>query len=252
MRAHQQRLYQSARDRQHQLQRDQKARDPEQRRLSLRRLRDAVQEHEQRRDDHQNVAEQRADDRSVEDFVFEHDDAEIAARIAHIEHRKDRQDRRRDQRLALRLRSGLHRLYGRVELCKKIDLLKQDLISFGYDLLSSEPLKITIDAKNYGYVGEQIVKILIKNDIYVEFYDDDYVVLMLTPELIDSEIEKVKQVLLSICKKTKIEKKSLPLVSGKRVLSLTEASASLSKIVDTKNSLGEIYQDFMEDRTGLR
>lgn len=130
------------------------------------------------------------------------------------------------------------------DFIKKIDLLKQDLISFGYDLLSSEPLKITIDAKNYGYVGEQIVKILIKNDIYVEFYDDDYVVLMLTPELIDSEIEKVKQVLLSICKKTKIEKKSLPLVSGKRVLSLTEASASLSKIVDTKNSLGEIYQDF--------
>ncbi len=131
-----------------------------------------------------------------------------------------------------------------INFIKKIDLLKQALISFGYDLLSSEPLKITIDAKNYGYVGEQIVKVLTKNDIYVEFYDDDYVVLMLTPELIDSEIEKVKQVLLSICKKTKIEKKSLPLVSGKRVLSLTEASASLSKTVDTKNSLGEIYQDF--------
>ena len=74
---------------------------------------------------------------------------------------------------------------------KKLDSLKASLKTAGFTIVGNEPLKLTIDAKAYGYTGNEIVEILKINDIFVEFYDLDYVVLMFTTEILDSEIEKV-------------------------------------------------------------
>ncbi len=127
---------------------------------------------------------------------------------------------------------------------KKLDLLKQDLKNANYTLVGNEPLKLTIDAKAYGYTGNEIVEILKNNDIFVEFYDLDYVVLMFTVEILDEEIKKVKDVLLSIKKRLKIENISLPFTKNKRALTLQKTVCALSEIIDIDCAVGKIYGDF--------
>lgn len=126
----------------------------------------------------------------------------------------------------------------------KLNNLKNDLKNSGYTLIGNEPLKLTIDAKKYGYYGYEIKKILQKKDIYVEFYDIDYVVLMFTAEILDTELEKVKSVLLSIKRKEEIKKTDIISDKPQRILTLREGVGCLTKIVDVDLSEGETYLDF--------
>lgn len=140
----------------------------------------------------------------------------------------------------------LYNGYGK-KLCdftKKLDYLKQELKNAGYTLIGNEPLKLTIDAKSYGYTGKEISEILKNNDIFVEFCDIDYVVLMFTVEILDSEIEKVKTILLSIKKSKEIEKTYFSQSKNERSLSLQETLSSLTEVVDINTSIGKIYADF--------
>ena len=126
----------------------------------------------------------------------------------------------------------------------KLDALKTSLKTAGFTLIGSEPLKLTIDAKSYGYTGNEIVDILKSNDIFVEFYDSDYVVLMFTIEILDSEIEKVKQVLLSIKRREKLEKPTLLPCKNKCEISLTDAVYRLTETVDIDSAAYRVYGDF--------
>ena len=127
---------------------------------------------------------------------------------------------------------------------KKLDSLKASLKTAGFTLVGNEPLKLTIDAKAYGYTGNEIVEILKINDIFVEFYDLDYVVLMFTTEILDSEIEKLKEVLLSIKKRKEIEKTNFSFSKNERVLSLQETISSLTETTYIDSAVGRIYADF--------
>ncbi len=133
------------------------------------------------------------------------------------------------------------KLYSFIE---KLDSLKLSLINLGFTLVGNEPLKLSIDAKSYGYTGQEIVEILKTEDIFVEFYDVDYLVLMFTVEILDSEFEKVKKAILSIPKREKIEKPNLLLSENKRALSLKETVYSLTEIVDIDSAVGKVFGDF--------
>ena len=130
------------------------------------------------------------------------------------------------------------------DFIKKLDVLKTKLQSAGYRFIGSEPLKLTIDAKDYGYTGQEFVEILKNNDIFVEFYDFDYVVLMFTIEILDSELKKIADVLLDINKREKIEKTNFSQPKNQRALQLKDVVFSLTKITDAKNALGKVYADF--------
>ena len=60
--------------------------------------------------------------------------------------------------------------------------LKKNLKQIGYQIVGDEPLKITVLTKPYGYYGSDFASLLEKQNLYVEFADPDYVVLMLSPE----------------------------------------------------------------------
>ena len=64
------------------------------------------------------------------------------------------------------------------ECIQRVDGLKNTLIQHGYTILSGEPMKITISTKEFGYTGNEIANLLMECDIYPEFYDSDYIVLM--------------------------------------------------------------------------
>lgn len=122
----------------------------------------------------------------------------------------------------------------------KIEILKKELTSNGYTLLGNEPLKITISTKAYGYTGQEINEILNENNIVVEFYDNDFVVLMLTPELSENDLSKLKDALLSIEKRQKIECAPPNVYLPKKVLSIRDALLMPTKKLPTTLCHGKI------------
>lgn len=126
------------------------------------------------------------------------------------------------------------------EFTEKIDGIKQKLISHGFSLFGDEPLKITLSPKSFGYTGDEIAEILEKNEIYPEFHDPDFAVLMPTPYNTDDELLRLLSVLLSVKNRAPIANQAPPLFKPKRVLNLREALLSSAETVDIDNALGRI------------
>ena len=123
---------------------------------------------------------------------------------------------------------------------KEIESLKIELIKKGYNLVGNEELKITFETKKYGYTGIEFAEILRLNGIECEFCDPDYTVLMLTPENGKEEITRIKEVLLSIEKKTVISSLPPKIHLPKKAMSIREATLSPNETIDAKNSLGRV------------
>ena len=123
---------------------------------------------------------------------------------------------------------------------KKVDALKSNLLYNGYFLIGNEPLKVTINAKSYGYTGADLAELLREQNIECEFSDPDFLVLMLSPSLKDTELERIKTALLSIKRREKISTAIPTLFIPKKVMKVRDAVLSLSKTVDVKESIGEI------------
>ena len=126
---------------------------------------------------------------------------------------------------------------------KKIEELKTQLKAHSYELFGDETLKITIKTKPYGYLGTDFSDILRKKNIECEFSDPDFVVLMLTQEMSDSDIERIKSALLSITKTDAILTTPPKLQKAEKMMSIRDAVMSISKNVDIKNSIGETLCD---------
>ncbi len=126
------------------------------------------------------------------------------------------------------------------EFVIKILTLKETLTKGGYTLCGDEELKLTINAKSYGYRGEEIAQILRDNNIECEFVDPDFVVLMLTPAMKDSDLKKIEKALLDIEKKSEIIDNPPAVVRPQKVMSVREAMLSLSQTVSVNDSVGKI------------
>ncbi|MBQ4573835.1 MAG: DegT/DnrJ/EryC1/StrS family aminotransferase [Clostridia bacterium] len=86
----------------------------------------------------------------------------------------------------------------------KLENFKAELAAAGYHLIGNEPLKITIDSKAYGYYGDELAELLRNGGIECEFSDGDYTVMMLTPDLGDEALEKIRKCLKAIPQRSAI------------------------------------------------
>lgn len=122
----------------------------------------------------------------------------------------------------------------------QVELLKERLRRHGYSLYGQEPLKITIEAKPYGYTGVQLAELLREQNIEAEFADRDYTVLMLTPEIEVNGLQRLEQALLYVLPKVPIEEACPVFLKGERVLSAREAMLSDSETLPVKECLGRV------------
>ena len=88
------------------------------------------------------------------------------------------------------------------EFADEVNSLKR---SVKIPMLDNEPLKITFTPKEYGYTGIELAQELKKRNIVCEFADLDFTVLMLTPEIGVSTLEKIKIALDDIPKRKPID-----------------------------------------------
>lgn len=122
----------------------------------------------------------------------------------------------------------------------KIGFLKQKLKAHGYSFADGELLKITLNAKKYGYTGKEISAFLSEYGIECEFKDNDYLVLMPSPNNSSEDLEKLFSVLTSLNKKEEILSSPPSAHIPKRALSIREALMSPSEKVAVDASLGRI------------
>ena len=120
----------------------------------------------------------------------------------------------------------------------KVAKLKNELIKNGYTLIGSEPLKITISAKAYGYSGTEFSDILKQKNIICEFADPDFTVLMITPQ--NQDLQSLKDALLNIQKRTEVLKTPPAFQKCERVMSVRDASLCASETVPVSKSLGRV------------
>ena len=126
------------------------------------------------------------------------------------------------------------------DFAEKVEEYRLKLNTGGYVVISEEPLKITIDAKKYGYLGTALASLLEERGIYVEFADPDYLVLMFTPDSGEDTLRIVTEALLSIEKGEEIEATAPKPSLLSRATSHREALFSAHECIPVSNSVGRI------------
>lgn len=121
-----------------------------------------------------------------------------------------------------------------------VDALKDALQSHGYALYGNEPLKLTIKTKAYGYTGTAIADLLRSQNMEPEFADQDYLVLMLSPETGSEGLRKLKHTLCQIPRQEAIAQNPPIFSPEERCLSVREAMLSASEILPAERCLGRI------------
>ncbi len=122
----------------------------------------------------------------------------------------------------------------------KVENLKQSLKNNGFSLVGNEPLKITIAPKSYGYLGNELAQILIKNNMVPEFFDPDYLTLMLTTDIGANELAHLERVLLSVPQKSPITEKPPVIPLPKRQMSPKSACHQKVITLPVGDCLGKV------------
>ena len=74
---------------------------------------------------------------------------------------------------------------------RKVEDIKSKMSEKGFIPEASEPLKIVLHTAKYGYTGDEFSDHLKQFHIISEFYDMEYLVLMITPENSDTDFERL-------------------------------------------------------------
>ena len=86
-----------------------------------------------------------------------------------------------------------------LETADKVKALKEKLTAAGYYLIGNEPLKVTL----LGSWAGKMTEYLKSSDIYVEYHDEEHIVLMFSGNTSDEDFRKVENALLSFPSKLK-------------------------------------------------
>ena len=110
----------------------------------------------------------------------------------------------------------------------------------GWGIVGTEPLKLTIATKPYGYYGTEVAQALREQGIEGEFADPDYVVFMITPEIGQAGLDRLEHALMALPRKTAIAEEPPKFHLPERVMEIREAAFSESEVIPVEESLGRI------------
>ncbi|MBQ7810348.1 MAG: PLP-dependent transferase [Clostridia bacterium] len=129
------------------------------------------------------------------------------------------------------------------EFIQKVEKLKAELELNGYKFIGDEKIKLTFDAKKYGYEGDELAEVLLEKNIVTECHYKDYLVMMLTPETGDEGLEKIKNALLSIEKKSIVTDLPPKFTKSEREMSIREAMLTKREKLPVEKAEGKILAE---------
>ena len=138
------------------------------------------------------------------------------------------------------------------ECIQRVDVLKNALIQHGYTILSGEPMKITISTKEFGYTGNEIANLLMECDIYPEFYDSDYIVLMPSPYNTKDDLKRLETCLCKIERKSVVFNSFPKLERARKVMNVRQALFAPSMTLNISKSLGQVCSSVSVSCLGIR
>lgn len=129
------------------------------------------------------------------------------------------------------------------DIIVRISYLKSMIKDLGIELLPSDPLKITFKTKSYGYTGFAFADLLRTKNIECEFADNDFVVLMLSPENDENDLNVLKEAIVSVPKGSSLVSDCPIFEKAIKSISVKEAIFSLNETVNVAESQGRILAD---------
>ena len=126
-------------------------------------------------------------------------------------------------------------------VCGLCERFKKLLLDLGYAVESGEPLKTVIDAASSGLSGEKIASALRGAGVEPEFYDNEYLVLMASPENTEGDFLRAEEALRSLAPK-KTEKLSAPRApkAHTREMSIRSAVFARVEMISVEDALGRV------------
>ena len=121
--------------------------------------------------------------------------------------------------------------------------VKEDLRKRGWKLTGDEPMKLTLNAAQRGYTGQELHRILWKAGIECEFADREYLVLMPSPETSGEEWERLLIALRAIPQREPLKENPPALPVPQRVLSIREAMLSPQETLPVGEAVGRVLAD---------
>ena len=118
--------------------------------------------------------------------------------------------------------------------------LKAKMTLHGFNVFESEPLKLTLRPKPFGYTGADLAHMLENDGVFSEFFDDDFIVFMLSPLLPAVHFKRLSNALLNIPKKPKIVSEPPKIPFPPAAVSPREALLSPSELLPAEDCLGRI------------
>ena len=125
----------------------------------------------------------------------------------------------------------------------QVCLLAYRLKNAGWDPIWSEPLKITLRTKPYGYTGHEVARYLTQRGVVPEFHDPDFVTLMFSPANTDEEFSRLLNALTALQKKDPVRVPYPTITLPERVLSPREAFFAEWESIPTEQSVGRVLSD---------
>jgi len=126
---------------------------------------------------------------------------------------------------------------------RQTEELKNALREMGYPLAGSEPLKITLMPKAYGYTGKELQEMLRPHGLVCEFADPDALVMMLTPENGPESLQRIRKTLAEIPRLAEIPERPPRIPAFRPALPLGRAMLSPAEEVPVEKSLGRVLAD---------
>ncbi len=122
------------------------------------------------------------------------------------------------------------------------ECIKYELKNRGYYIEDTEPLKVVVNCEKSGLDSEDFINYLRANSVEVEFYDQDYIVLMLSCENDEGELKLLLKAFSQYSVRLfKSESKSpLNLEFGNKMMSIREAVFSDKEMVPVEKSVGRV------------
>lgn len=124
------------------------------------------------------------------------------------------------------------------ETVARLDRLKAHVQETGWQVEESDPLRLTLRAPQ-GSSGKALADRLRRGKVECEYADEDFLVLMVTPENTRSDFERVVSALGSNAAPAR-ETPCLPLARGRQVCSIRQALFSPHELLPAGEALGRI------------
>lgn len=126
------------------------------------------------------------------------------------------------------------------EFSQVTEELKRELSQRGYVITGDEPLKLTILARSCGYTGTDLADLLRQNGIECEFADPDNLVLMLTPEIGENDLDELKNVLIDLPFIAPANYDMPRITPPKKAMSIRRATFSPSEMLPASECIGRV------------